>query len=288
MAQIPLVASEVTDHPLLGRFPDATIVEAEFLEEFNHMLVLGSLQRTREQVIPEKSERIRGNVTQILYEIPQQYTRESVIDFYREQMEEKGYIPMFTCEGRACGSSNYWANDIFRNRILYGPERNQFYLAMRTNFGIEDEPRMSVYIITRTNRRIYAYVEVIEKGGELPPINIVEPDAVLGLLRRDGSVVLPGVRFDANDRLSATTELDYLVTMLQLAPELNVYLVGHLRGAEPLAQLLQRSLSRAQALRQALIDLGIDGSRMDAQGVGPLAPACDAGECGDRIEMVLR
>lgn len=287
-AQIPLVPSEVSDHPLLERFPDAVIVDAEFRENINHILVLGSLQRTREEVIPEDSERVRGNVTRILYEIPQNYAGADVIAFYRAQASEKGYVPLFGCEGRACGSSNYWANDIFRNRILYGPERNQYYVAMRSNFGIEEEPRMSVYVITRTNRRIYAYIEIIETGGELPPINAIEPDAVLSLLREDGSVVLPSINFDEDDRLSADTDIAYLVQIMESDPELSVYVVGHLGGEGPLSMLQQRSLARARALQDALVAAGIDAERLSAQGLGPLSPSCRGNDCQDRIELVLQ
>jgi hypothetical protein len=287
-AQIPLVASEFTDHPLLTRFPDSSIVDAKFLEGVNHLLVLGSLQRTREQVTPEASERIRGNVTQLLYEISQDYTGADVIQFFREQAEEKGYVTLFGCEGRACGSSNYWANDIFKNRILYGPERNQYYVALRTAFGIPEEPSLAIYVITRANRRIYAYVEVIETGGELPPINIIEPDAVLTLLREDGSVVLPSITFEDDDTLTAESELSYLVQVFESDPALRVYLVAHLGGSADLSVLQQRSLNRANQVKQALVAAGIEPSRVSAQGVGPLAPSCSGGDCRDRVELVLQ
>lgn len=288
LAQLPLVPSELSDHPLLQRFPDSVIVEGEFREDVNHTLVLGSLQRRREQVVPEAFERIRGNLTKLLYEIPQEFDGSDVYEFYREQMRERSYSELFSCVGRACGSSNYWANDIFRNRILYGPERNQFYVAMRTNLGMEIEPSISLYIITRANRRIYAYLEIIESGGELPPINVVEPDAVLSLLQENGSVILPGITFDNGDVLDGSSDLDYLVEILQSDPGMRVFLVGHLQGEQPFTQLMQRSLARAEVLRQALIARGIDGGRLSAQGVGPLAPTCVAGQCQARIEMVLQ
>lgn len=287
-AQLALLPSEFADHPLLEGFPDSQIIEARFSENINHTLVLGSLQRTRQQVVPEASERVRGNVTRLLYEVSQEFTGDDVHEFYREQMREKSYSELYSCEGRACGSSNYWANDIFRNRILYGPERNQYYLAMRTNLGVASEPSMSVYIITRANRRIYAYVEVIETGGELPPLNVIAPDAVLSLLQRDGGVILPGILFDADDRLDPGSDIDYLVQILQSDSELAVYLVGHLHGSDSLAVLTRRSLQRAAALKQELVDRGISESRIEAEGVGPLAPICATGDCSERIEMVLR
>lgn len=287
-AQIPQVAPDATDHPLLERFPESQIVEAEFRENVNYTLVLGGLQRTRAEVVPKAADRIRGNLTQILYEIPQEFSGADVYEFYREQMQEKSYSLLFSCEGRACGSSNYWANDIFHNRILYGPERNQFYAAMRTNLGMANEPSMSLYIITRTNRRIYAYVEIIESGGELPPVDVIESNAVLSLLQKDGSVVLPGIKFESGDRLANESDLEYLVEILRADPELRVYLVGHLQGSDPLSQLVERSLQRARTLQQELVSRGIEASRIEPQGVGPLAPACVARDCAERIEMVLR
>lgn len=287
-AQLSLNPSEFTDHPLLARFPDSQVIEAEFRENVTHTLVLGSLQRTREQVVPEASDRIRGNVTRVLYEVSQEYTGADVYEFYREQMQEKSYSMLFSCEGRACGSSNYWANDIFHNRILYGPERNQYYVAMRTNLGVANEPRISLYIITRGNRRIYAYVEIIETGGSLRPVAVIEPTAVLRQLQQDGGVVLPGITFDTGDSLSQDSDFDYLVQILESDPEMNVYLVGHLQGSDSVSELTRRSRERASAVKQALVNQGVRASRIEVQGVGPLAPICGSGDCGERIEMVLR
>ncbi|MSR12001.1 MAG: DUF4892 domain-containing protein [Gammaproteobacteria bacterium] len=287
-AQLPQTPSGFTDHPLLERFPDAQIVEAEYRESVVHTLVLGSLQRIREQVVPDAFDRIRGNVTRILYEISQEYSGADVYEFYREQMREKGYVLLFGCEGRVCGSSNYWANDIFHKRILYGPERNQYYVAMRTNSGVKNASSMSLYIITRGNLRSYAYVEIIESGGEIPPTNSVDSKAILSLLQKDGSVVLPGIAFESDDRLDPQSNLDYLVEILQSEPGLQVFLVGHLQGSDPFSSLVQRSLARAGALQQELVERGVAAARIEAQGVGPLAPMCAASDCSARIEMVLR
>ena len=46
------------------------------------------------------------------------------------------------------GAVNYWANDIFKRRILYGPERNQYYLAARSNTALAEDPFLALYLIT--------------------------------------------------------------------------------------------------------------------------------------------
>ena len=43
----------------------------------------------------------------------------------------------------------------------------------------------------------------------------------------------------------------------------------------------------AELVRQALINLGIDETRLIARGVGPLAPFCSEGNCEERVELVL-
>jgi len=122
--------AQPSDHPLFGGFPDAEISEFESEERVNHQVVLGGLQQIRGQVVPQAAERVRGKLTRILYEVASGYSGRDVMDFFAAQMRSMGYRELYSCAGRACGSSEYWANDIFGKRILYGPVRNQLYLAM--------------------------------------------------------------------------------------------------------------------------------------------------------------
>ena len=286
--QLAGVSANYNDHPLFDRFPDSEIISAEFDEDVNYRLVLSSLQRTRGLVTPESSERLRGDVTKIVYEVSQEFTGEDVYNFFQQQLQERNYTDLFTCSGRGCGSSNYWANDIFGNRILYGPERNQYYLAARADNGLETSPHLALYIITRGNRRIYAYLEIIEVGGTKPRIDIIEPNELLATLREQGSVTAPSLNFIADNQLTIESDLAPIANMLETDTSLNIYLVVHLGGSDSLDSLMARSLMRAELIKQQLQNLGIDGSRIIAQGVGPLAPICGTGNCQDRIEVVLR
>ena len=272
------------DHPLFSGFPDAGISEFETGENVNYRVVLGSLQSTRGQVAPEASERVRGNLTRILYEVSSGFTGRDVYDFFVEQMESRGYRELFTCTGRACGSSEYWANDIFGNRILYGPVRNQFYLAM----GSEPPGQfyISAYVITRINRQLLAYLEIIElEDAAVKPVEAA-PGFMLEQLRETGGVIVPGLAFGAGDRLAADAGLDAVAEMLRLDPELRLFIVAHLQGEGDLEQLLARSEARARAVRQSLLAQGIDAERLTARGLGPLAPLCAAQDCAERVELV--
>ncbi|MDA9568371.1 DUF4892 domain-containing protein [Gammaproteobacteria bacterium] len=280
------------DHPLLMRFPDSEIVEYDRTNELNHQLVLGTLQRTRGEVVPESAERLKGRVTRIVYAIPSDYQVSDVREFFAQQLRERGDSILFSCEGRACGSSNYWANDIFKRRILYGPERNQYYLAARSNTALENDPFLALYLITRANKRLYAYVEIIESEIAVAPQALVNEGLLAATLREKGSVVLPWVQFNTADggdeELDDPSALNYLVRLLRTDPEIRVYLVSHLTAPErSLESLLEQSENRAQLIKAVLLEKGIVGARIEAAGVGPLAPSCALSDCSDRIELVL-
>jgi outer membrane protein OmpA-like peptidoglycan-associated protein len=295
-----------SDHTLIAGFPDSEIIERELQRDINYRIILGALERVRGEVIPEDFERLRGDVTSITYEVSQEFTGGDVYAFYQGQLMAKNYEVLYSCGGRECGSSNYWANDIFRNRILYGPERNQFFIAFRANPVLEESLYFSVYIITRVNRKIYAYIEIVEPAGTEEPeqiavtVEIEEPEIpeqlsgvagsnFLQRLQDQGSVILPPVSFQSNDGLAGAADVESLVSALNSDQELSVYVVAHLKqDGQSLQELMQRSLVRANSLRQALIAAGIDARRIEAAGVGPLAPSCANGDCEERIEIVLR
>ena len=281
-------ASNFVDHPLIQGFPDSEIVEIEFEEDINYRVVLGSLQRTRGQVVPEDSERLRGDVTKLTYEISPEFTGEDVYLFFQEQVAEKSYSELFTCTGSACGSSNYWANDIFRKRILYGPERNQFYLVMQSSADAEAVSFISLYIITRGNRRAYAHIEIIEVGGSIAPRNIIDVSDLSARLLNEGSLILPDIEFREDDRLSSSTDLSFLVELLQNNPSNRFYLVTHVQGDASLSDLMQRSITRANEVARRLIGMGVSAGQIIAEGVGPLAPRCGSGNCAEFVELVLQ
>jgi len=281
-----VVSAQATDHPLISGFPDSEIISAEFESDSNYSLVLGRLQRSRGVVIPENSERLRGDVTRLIYEISLEFNGEDVQQFFQEQFAERGYEQLFNCAGRECGSSNYWANDIFRNRVLYGPERNQYFTAVRINSDISEPSHLVLYIITRGNRRIYAYLEIVQPPGTATPVEFASSELLVDI-EQSLSVVVPGLTFTNDRQLDPAADLSGLASEIQNTPERSFYVVAHLTGPQELEQLLNRSTIRAQTIRQQLINLGVVSSQLIARGLGPLAPSCSAGECLERVELVL-
>ena len=281
-------STSIPEHRLMPRFPDSEVTTLEFVEDTNYRLILSSLQRTRGLVSSENSEMVRGDITKVIYEVAPEFTGQDVFEYFNNEAEERDYRSLFSCIGRECGSSNYWANDVFGNRVLYGPERNQYYSVFdATTEGREDF--IAMYIITRGNRRVYVYFEFIEPGGAQSRIDIFDSDTLLSELQVERSVVLKNIVFENDLTLTRESDISYLVSLLEKNPSVKFYLVAHLyqEGGES-EELIARSHQRANVLRQVLLGRGIDREQIQAYGVGPFAPYCGAERCADRVELVMQ
>lgn len=287
-AQLGTVASNAVDHELIERFPGAEIVDYRTPGVTNYRLALDRMQRVNGRVSPGREERVNGTLTRITYKIPEGYSSADVFAHYSTQMLDTG-PELYRCQGRGCGSSNFWANDMFENRILYGPDADQYYLV--STLGSDDQnisAYLALYVITRGNRSVYAHLDVIELSNLVSDVPTNSPQALALQIQQVGSVVLQDVRFNAQDEMLDEGGFTVLLNTLRNAPLMSVYIVAHLSGEGGLEVLLERSTQRAQHLANALIEAGINAGRVLAQGVGPLSPLCPQGQCAERIEIVLR
>lgn len=281
-------SSGAVDHELIARFPGAEIVDYRTPGTTNYRLALDRMQRVNGRVSAGREERVNGTLTRITYRIPEGYSSADVFAHYSTQMLTAG-PELYRCQGRGCGSSNFWANDVFENRILYGPDADQYYLVSTVG---SDERHISaylaLYVITRGNRSVYAHLDILEMRGLVSDVPTNSPEALALQIRQEGSVILQGIDFDAQDEMRDDGGFTVLLNTLRNAPLMQVYIVAHLQGDGALEELLARSTQRAQNLVNRLIEAGINAPRVLAQGVGPLAPLCLQAPCSDRVEVVLR
>jgi outer membrane protein OmpA-like peptidoglycan-associated protein len=147
-------------------------------------------------------------------------------------------------------------------------------------------------VITRANRRLYVHLDFLElseqEAAEQRAASVPDARTLLQRLNEDGLVTIPGLVFDEQDLLTEDQGLQLLVDALNEDDQTHIYIVGHLQAESSLDEQISRSLSRAQVIQQRLISAGIEQGRLQAQGVGPLAPFCRTGPCRQRIEIVVR
>jgi outer membrane protein OmpA-like peptidoglycan-associated protein len=109
-------------------------------------------------------------------------------------------------------------------------------------------------------------------------------------------VSIYGVHFDT-DRTDIRPEsgptLEEIVKLLQTEPQLTLYVVGHTDNVGARDYNMDLSRRRADAVVEALVGRGADRSRLEPEGLGPLAPVAsndsDAGRgLNRRVELVAR
>lgn len=175
---------------------------------------------------------------------------DSVIDIFEQQRQQllngAGARLLFWCEGRDCGSSNLWANAIFHQSYLYGPDGGQAYALIQLN-----TPRpalVALYGITRGDGVGVLHMEVLKPEQQL---GVLRPTAGTLYLQLQNQPVL------ALPELVGKPDVAWVATfvkMLQRDRLLRLVLVG----------------PQADAWYAALVAAGIRPTRLEVdKGAGP-------------------
>ncbi|WP_295311454.1 OmpA family protein [Roseobacter sp.] len=240
----------------------------------------------------------------------------------RAQIEAAGYEVIFECAARDCGGFDFR----FETEILPGP--NMYVNLSRYRYltavaGPREAPgRVLGVVVSVTAASAYVQVIAVDTGVSMenllpetapapdvvsetpqagPPPEPAAPAAALPRVNEDnllerGFVVLRDLEFDTGSTdlgPGPFASLQRLATLLRDRPDLRLALVGHTDTTGGLSPNIAVSRARARSVRQRLVDqYGIDGSRLDAEGMGYLAPVAsnltDAGRSlNRRVEAVL-
>lgn len=259
----------------LARMPHSWIVRYELDEELlNREFVVSRVDKTRRDVRVERELRTLATIETATYEMPSGTRRQEVIDHYLNQVG-KGEI--FACFGRSCGRSNHWANHIFKQAILYGPDGNQFYFA-----GEYQGKLLALYVIERGNKRVYAHLRILSPAA---PVAVAYNREMTDQLNGTGFVVLEGIAPEADGSFDeqATQRLEALADELAVGNDQEVFVVCHLYGSIATAQLLERSALCSNKAVELLSRA--DGPKLTPFAAGPLLPR-RAGNIS-RVELIL-
>lgn len=228
----------------------------------------------------------------------------------RDQIEALGYDIVFECSNIACGGFDFR----FGIEVLPGP--NMYvnigsYRYLTAFKGPRSDPGEALTVLTSVTAAS-AYVQTIHTSTEVvarPPAPAETPSPALtppdrpteasdpetGLLQR-GFVVLRDLDFDTGTTALGPgpfASLERLAELLQAQSALRIALVGHTDTVGGLAPNIALSRARARAVRTRLIDqYGIDPDRLEAEGMGYLAPiasnqTAEGRDQNRRVEAIL-
>lgn len=177
-----------SDLAVLPRLPQAQIIDYRQSLLQNRELPQGKVRRLSGQLSVERSVTLSGEATALTYALaPSQGSIEGFNQSLKQLYEQNATL-LYRCEGRDCGSSNLWANNIFANARLYGVDDQQAYALVRLAEP-DDNSLLALYAITRGNRRAYLHVEQVQTDAPLTQL-LPEASSVLYQLRQLGTLSL--------------------------------------------------------------------------------------------------
>jgi OOP family OmpA-OmpF porin len=232
-----------------------------------------------------------------------------IIDGYRKWLASLGFETILDCATAACGGFDFrfgvsllpapamlldtadFAQLSARRPADDGSESFASVLVSRVLGAMQ----IQIVVVLPAETGADAVVGAIERAAA-PAIAPQETQSLLDRLTGDGHVTLQGLDFvpggtDLSD--ASAPALDITATLLKEHPDLAILIVGHSDNQGGLEANVALSKRRAEAVRAALIERGIDAGRLEAHGVGFLAPvAANATPEGmavnRRVELVLR
>ena len=261
------------------RYPRAEIISfSSDAEPREHEFIVSHVEKIRRDLKVADEVRVNARETVAIYQIPAETPLETVIAHYRKVVAVNDV--RFSCRGRDCGRSAQWANQVFGQAILYGPDADQFYLA-----GQRAEGLVSLYVIERGNRRVLVMIRLLATGDSVAASSGLRMVQTLG---SQGHVVVKGATPAVSGTLPAKTVevLQDIGRHLGTLRKETIYVVCHLYAPGPAEATIKRSSACAEAATLALKGEGetAGGPTLVPFGAGPLLPR---EERLGRIELVL-
>ncbi|RRJ84937.1 DUF4892 domain-containing protein [Aestuariirhabdus litorea] len=257
-------------------YPNAEVVEQFQGHVTNHQLVTGSLKKVNGVVRADSEFRVNGELIRVLYQIPEGHSSKDAFEHVEGAIRVQGFTPLFRCEGRRCGGSNFWANDVFGIKRLYGPDNAQDYL-IAENAALPGEYLLT-YAIRRGNGRVFSLVE-----------HFVTDTALSVRAQQQHYVDVVDWPSD-RERLAQSNAFRELVTLIRERRQpviLAVSASGAGASQEALDSLVSGSREYAAALAQRLVEEGLDVNSFSVLGVGPtLLPGARPGRILVRAIML--
>ncbi|HIG40519.1 MAG: DUF4892 domain-containing protein [bacterium] len=252
---------EAAPEEIISMFPGSrTVSEGGDDEIRTYQIITGSIARVNTQMVPKSSEHVQGRKRITTLETPNAQRTEDVAAFYREQLQNKGQI-VFECQGRTCGSSNYWANTVFRKSILYGPE--QYQHSMLGRISTDGTRFVIVYVAQRGTGKLYTHIEIITVEDSALATDSKVVGSALQLLGKYS------FRVDASEEM-----LTAIIDTINANAYRRLALVAHdnLQSGESVDAGIERTKQVAETLKSRLIEMGMADVDLSAYGAGPIAP----------------
>lgn len=283
----------VKDHPLVSRFPGSDVLEHNETAFNDFALPLG-------QIVDEnqftRTQALEGKLTKFKYSVPKERSSLEVFRNYLSALQNAGFQVLFQCAEDACrapksfqGGYRGTASGIW----CFNCAEPMRYVAAKLA-----RPAGDVYVAVDVVKDQYeggTWLTILEQKPMQAGLVTVNAAALSSDIAQTGHATVYGIYFDtgkATLKAESNPTLAEMSKMLASNTKLKLHVVGHTDNVGGFASNMTLSKQRADAVVSALVDqYHIPQARLDAAGVGPLAPvASNQSEDGRgknrRVELV--
>ena len=303
------------DLSYLGRYEGSKIVAYQHKRYDRFMLPLAALKADEGKrdrynntyFAPQKSKKLEGEHTRIVYILPAERTPLEVLKNYEDEVTSKGGKVLFECEksecggdpGRACsGGGGDMSLSMFMQSEedvnAYNKTFSNGYCALTSrivdqHYFSAELPEKHVYLSVLTyrvsddsfckafNNRTVAVVDALQVKEREQKMVVVKANEMSKKIKTEGKIALYGIFFDTDKAVikeKSKPTLDEIAKMLKANLDQKILIVGHTDNEGSFAYNEKLSQKRAKAVVNALVKkYGISAKRLHAVGVSYACPA---------------
>ena len=313
------------DLPGIKRFAGSALVFRNDVAYDEVAFPTGKVTYANDKLTAAKSLARAGQRTMLVYVTPAGRSPLEVLRNYQGDFKSAGFVPVYECEGDACGDTSAFttgnnfnfANILFKDAV-YSTERSAAHVcaagAQITGFryALVDNAATGETVAVMTWRPFvkgYALPcpDVMDNHTSVMVMRVqtkameqkmatVSASEMTSQLTTNGKVAIYGILFNsakADITPESKASLDEIAKLMKTTPALKLHVVGHTDNAGGLEGNFDLSKRRAGAVKDALVkQYGIAAERLTANGVSYLAPVStngtDIGRAKNRrVELVL-
>ena len=312
-------AAGASDHGAISRYKGSVLLFYDRQDYDSYLLPLGSWASAKRDF--QSSRTVEGEVTRRSYVAPEGISVLTAYRNFESAVKSSGLKILYACAERNC------SRGFALNYIRMMPERlrpkdhyhNFHALPQMTYFAAEGEHKgrpiwVSVgigMIVPAASRyrdasdrirrfgtdRVVFFIDTIEGAAMATGMVAINLDRLTQGIAKDGKVVLDGIFFDTDQAVvkpESDKTLALIADYMKSNSAMKFFVTGHTDSAGSYEHNLKLSDARAKAVAAALSGKhGIAASRLQAVGVGPVAPVAtndtDEGRAKNRrVELVKR
>ena len=225
---------------------------------------------------PGRSVELQGRVGRLVWKNPKGKSAQELYDYYAQQLSKGAFKPLWACAGKECGAAATVpllgkvpasADAHYAIAQLIRRDLGDVFAALQV---AADETTLLLIEVSATPEQ----KESVTREAAAAASKMTQP-AIADALGRDGHVALGDILYKPGEvalRPEAATVVKEIASQLKKDTSLKLYVVGHTDSQGKYKDNLSVSKKRAEWLVKELTKQGVAASRLQADGVGPLAP----------------